>query len=86
MENLGKQGKDKITGFIGIVTAKCYHLYGCAQYGLTPPVDKDGKEQNVKWIDEGRLEIIGAGLILKMYRSKIMVAKVRIIRNERNRT
>ena len=62
MENLGKKGKDKITGFVGIVTAKCYHLYGCAQYALTPEVDKDGKSQENKWIDEGRLEVIGEGI------------------------
>ncbi len=71
MENLGKQGKDKITGFVGIVTAKCYHLYGCAQYSLTPAVDKDGKSQDIKWIDEGRLEIIGEGVDPKSVQSDV---------------
>lgn len=62
MELLGKKGKDKITGFIGIITAKCFHLYGCSQYGLTPEIDKEGKQNTVGWFDEGRIEIIGEGV------------------------
>lgn len=62
MENFGKKAKDKVTGFIGIITAKCYYLYGCAQYGLTPGIDKEGKLNNIAWFDEGRIEIIGEGI------------------------
>lgn len=62
MKNLlGKKAKDKITGFEGILTAKCSYLTGCDQYGITPPVDKDGKRQEVQWFDEGRIEVIGDG-------------------------
>jgi len=57
MKNFGKKGKDKVTGFEGVITAKCFHLYGCAQYLLTPSVDKDGKRQNGEWFDEGRIEV-----------------------------
>jgi hypothetical protein len=57
MKNFGKKGKDKVTGFQGIITAKIFYMYGCAQYGLTPSIDKDGKRVDVEWFDEGRIEI-----------------------------
>jgi len=62
MDKLGKKGKDKITGFTGIITAKIFYLYGCAQYGLSPEIDKDGKKPQMEWFDEGRIEIIGPGV------------------------
>lgn len=58
MENFGKRAKDKITGFEGIITAKCLYMYGCAQYVLTPTCDKEGKRRDGEWFDEGRIEII----------------------------
>ena len=62
MENLGKKGKDRITGFEGIITGKCYYLYGCAQYSLNPKVDKDGNTKEINWFDIGRIEIISDGI------------------------
>lgn len=62
MENLGKKGKDKITGFQGIITSKCYHLYGCAQYAINPPINEKGEVGVINWFDEGRIEIIGKGV------------------------
>jgi len=62
MKNLGKKAKDKITGFKGIMTAKCIYLYGCTQYCLNPEVNKEGKRQEPEWFDEGRIEIIGKGI------------------------
>jgi hypothetical protein len=62
MTNFGKEGRDKITGFTGIITAKCFYLYGCGQYLLTPKIDKDGKRQDSTWFDEGRIEIISEGI------------------------
>jgi len=59
---LGKLGRDKITGFEGIITGHAKHLYGCDNYGLTPTVDKDGKLKDSCWFDEGRIEIIGDGV------------------------
>lgn len=59
MENFGKKATDKITGFTGIITAKALYMYGCAQYLVTPKVDKDGKRQDGEWFDEGRVEIAG---------------------------
>ena len=57
MENFGKKGKDKVTGFEGIITCKINYMYGCAQYGLTPIVDKDGNTKETQWFDEGRISI-----------------------------
>lgn len=57
MENFGKKATDKVTGFTGTITAKALYMYGCAQYLLTPKVDKDGKRQDGEWFDEGRIEI-----------------------------
>jgi len=61
MENLGKLGRDRVTGFEGIITAKAQHLYGCDSYYLTPKV-KDGECKSSSWFDVGRIEIIGEGV------------------------
>ena len=59
MKNLGKKAKDKITGFTGIITGKCFYLFGCAQYCLVPEVDfKEMKLRDSHWFDDGRVEII----------------------------
>ena len=62
MKNFGKLAKDKVTGFTGIITSKHIYMYGCAQYSLNPPVDKDGRQQDIQFFDEGRIEIIGEGI------------------------
>lgn len=63
MNNLGKKGKDKITGFEGIIISKINYLFGCSQYGITPQV-KEGemKRSDTEYFDEGRIEIIGEGI------------------------
>ena len=62
MKNLGKEAKDKITGFEGIIIGKINYLFGCAQYGIAPRVKEDGKVNDTNWFDEGRIEIIGNGI------------------------
>jgi len=59
---LGKKCRDKITGYTGIITGKCYHLYGCAQYAINPGLGDDGKLLEVMWFDDGRIEVIGDGI------------------------
>jgi hypothetical protein len=61
MDKLGKKAKDKITGFEGIITSKHIYLFGCQQYAIQPPADKDGKSQSAGYFDEGRIEILGEG-------------------------
>jgi hypothetical protein len=63
MIELGKLGKDKITNFEGIITARVQYLYGCDQYCLVPKIDKDGKSIDGQYYDEGRIEIIGDGVL-----------------------
>lgn len=62
---LGKQAKDKITGFEGIVVTKLISLFGCNQYGIASQVfDKEkGKRGETEYFDEGRLEITGIGIL-----------------------
>ena len=55
--NLGKLGRDKITGFVGTITTKSTHLYGCDTYLLTPKA-KDNKREDAYWFDAGRIEVI----------------------------
>ena len=62
MEKLGKKAKDKVTGFEGIITSKHIYLTGCNQYGVQPTVDKDGKVPDVRYFDEGRVQILGEGV------------------------
>lgn len=58
MENFGKRVRDKITGFTGVITARCDYMYGCTQYGVTPEVDKEGKLKDTAWFDKGRIEFL----------------------------
>lgn len=62
MSNLGKQGRDKISGLTGIIIGRAEYLFGCAQYGLVPPIGADGQPSNASWFDEGRIEIVGEGI------------------------
>ena len=56
-ENLGKMGRDKVTGCEGVIMAHAIHLFGCDTYMLRPKVDKDGKLPDGGWFDAGRIEI-----------------------------
>lgn len=58
MLKLGLTGKDKITGFEGVLTAKVEYLTGCTQYCLTPKA-VDNKLLDGSYFDEGRIEITG---------------------------
>ena len=62
MQNLGKEARDKVTGFEGIIIGKIKYLFGCDQYGISPKA-KDGKTNDTMWFDEGRIEIIGRGVL-----------------------
>ena len=65
-ENFGKLGRDKITGFEGIITAIVKNLHGEDRYGLHP-LTKSGKLKKPKLIHilgfaNERIEIIGEGV------------------------
>ena len=67
---LGKEAKDKITDYKGVIIGRIDYLYGCKQYGLCPKTLKDGKIVDTLWFDEGRIEIIGDGIKSKEVRVK----------------
>ena len=71
MDNiLGKEARDKVTGFRGVVIGRAEYLYGCAQYGLAPKANKDGEVRAAQWFDEGRIEVIGKGVEPKTVRAE----------------
>lgn len=66
--NLGKKGKDIISGFEGIIIGYCKYLTGCNQYLIRPACCKnDGSMPDAHWLDEDRVEILpGDPLILNV--------------------
>jgi hypothetical protein len=62
MIQLGKKGKDKITGFEGIIIGRAEYLTGCTQYGLAGSL-VNGEIKPAEWFDEGRIEITGNGVL-----------------------
>lgn len=62
---LGKKAKDKITGFEGILTARCEFLTGCNRYCIQPTELKDGKPIDSIYFDEAQIQIISDGISQK---------------------
>lgn len=58
---IGDLGKDRVTGFTGVVTATAQHITGCDTVYLTPKVDKDGKHGDGGWYDVHRVDVVEAG-------------------------
>lgn len=52
---LGRTAKDKISGFEGVITARCEYLYGVPRIQLTGK-SVDSKEPMGYWVDEPQLE------------------------------
>lgn len=61
---LGHEVRDVVTGFTGIATSRVVYLNGCVQYGITPPIDKEGKRQEVVYIDSQQLQYEGEGVTI----------------------
>lgn len=57
-QNLGKEAKDKITGFKGVITGHAEYLTGCDQYLLQPNCDDVKKYPESNWFDEGRVDFL----------------------------
>lgn len=54
---VGTQGKDRVTGFEGMVSSVSFDAYGCVQVALTPKVDpKTGVQRDGIWIDVKRFD------------------------------
>lgn len=61
--NLGDKVMSNITGFIGLVTSAATHLNGCDRYWVQPPVDKEGKQREGSWFDDGELVVLEDGVV-----------------------
>lgn len=58
---MGLKGKDKITGFKGIITSVSFDLYGCVQLAVTPIAKPESEElKHGHWFDVARIEISDA--------------------------
>ena len=58
IDNLGKEAKDKVTGYRGILTSISFDLFGCVQYSITPFADEKDKEIKFgHWFDISRVHI-----------------------------
>jgi hypothetical protein len=62
---LGIEVKDKITGLIGVITAKANYITGCDQY-LVQPQGDGTKYPDASWVDEGRLEPTEKGTVIEI--------------------
>jgi len=62
--NLGKIGRDKITGFQGVIIGQATYLFGCNTYAIAPQKwnSETSKRPETEWFDEGRIEIVGDGI------------------------
>lgn len=55
---LGKTGKDKASGFVGVITARCEYLFESPRICLTARCDKDNKPAKDIWYAEAAVEIL----------------------------
>ena len=54
--SMGDKVKDTITGFKGMIVARCQYINGCDQCLVKPGVDDDGKMLAGEWIDDQQLK------------------------------
>jgi hypothetical protein len=64
MVNLGDRVRDKINGFVGIVTGRADYLYGCRNV-LVAGEALDEKGPDAEWIDEDRVEVVAVGVVAR---------------------
>lgn len=64
-KKLGIEVKDKVTGLVGVITARASYITGCDQY-LVQPQGDGSKYPDASWIDDGRLEATDKGLLVEI--------------------
>lgn len=63
---LGVESTSNITGFKGIITARCQHLNGCDRYFINPKMTKkDTAYPDGYWLDEGEIIISKSKKVIK---------------------
>lgn len=60
----GVTGRDKITGFTGIITGWTTYISGCSRVLLAPPVTSEGKLVEGEWFDEQRIDVVAGDRIV----------------------
>lgn len=61
---IGNRIRDRVSGLIGIATARCVYFTGCIQYLLSPDhLDQSGNKINGIWLDENAVEYVDAGIV-----------------------
>jgi len=60
---IGDRVKEKITGYAGVVTAKCEYITGCKQVLVNPPLKADGGYEDPRWFDEDRVDVTEAKVV-----------------------
>lgn len=63
MIELGRQVKDKITGFSGTATGFCTYISGCSQVLISAKIT-DGGDAKTLWVDEQRVDYVGRDKII----------------------
>lgn len=61
---LGKEYRDKISGFVGVAVARTEWINGCVRVTLSPKLDKDGKWQDNVCLDVEQLEPTGNEIVI----------------------
>jgi hypothetical protein len=56
LELLGREVRDRVTNFEGVVISVSFDLYGCIQAVVTPKA-QDGEIKDGRWFDVTRLEV-----------------------------
>ena len=74
--SMGKSAKDKITGFVGIITGRSEYINGCVHIMLEAKI-KPGMKPVHAWFDEDRVVLTGRSNLRKK------VERIRIVTAER---
>lgn len=62
--NLGDKVRDRISGYEGVMMARCEYLTGCAQIGIKPQgVKADGGTFDTLYFDEPFVELVQATFV-----------------------
>jgi len=56
--NLGDEVIDIVSGLKGIAISKHSYLYGCSRISIQPPIDENGKPQEIVSFDEPQLRVV----------------------------
>lgn len=64
---LGDRVRDKVSGFVGIASARLEFLNGCIRIDVIPPVDKEGKRVDGATFDLDQLEVVDAQVVPYKY-------------------